>query len=188
MPVHKVKGGYQWGSKGKVYKTKKEAAKQGRAAYANGYRGDMPTPPQKPPSEGSGMPTPENAGPKMPEYKRPKTNTPTNMGQEVPNDLSVKTDMPKPDKDGDYDCDSYVPMKRDVAGNNARAYQNPALPSDPIQPMPVPADPPKSTQNRGGQPASMPDPPISSWGEGPGKNRWPTLAGSGLAGGSTKIG
>ncbi len=42
MPVRKVKGGYKWGSKGKTYKgpgAKKKAAKQGRAAYANGYRG-----------------------------------------------------------------------------------------------------------------------------------------------------
>ncbi len=41
MPVHKVNGGYQWGSKGKVYHGKNAAAKaaaQGRAAYANGYR------------------------------------------------------------------------------------------------------------------------------------------------------
>ena len=37
MPVMKVKGGYRWGSKGKVYRTKAEAAKQGRAAYASGY-------------------------------------------------------------------------------------------------------------------------------------------------------
>lgn len=42
MPVHKVQGGYKWGSSGKVYKTRAEAAKQGRAAYANGYKGDMP--------------------------------------------------------------------------------------------------------------------------------------------------
>jgi hypothetical protein len=43
MPVHKVgKSGYQWGSHGKVYRGKnarKKAAAQGRAAYANGYRG-----------------------------------------------------------------------------------------------------------------------------------------------------
>jgi hypothetical protein len=39
MPVHKTKGGYKWGSKGKVYKSKAKAARQGRAAYANGYRG-----------------------------------------------------------------------------------------------------------------------------------------------------
>lgn len=41
MPVRKVKGGFKWGSKGKVYKGKgarAKAAKQGRAAYANGYR------------------------------------------------------------------------------------------------------------------------------------------------------
>lgn len=35
MPVHKVKGGYQYGSKGKVYKTKAEAEKQGRAIKAS---------------------------------------------------------------------------------------------------------------------------------------------------------
>ena len=39
MPVMKVKGGYRWGSKGKVYKTKAEAAKQGRAIRAAGYKG-----------------------------------------------------------------------------------------------------------------------------------------------------
>lgn len=38
MPVHKVKGGYKWGKSGKVYKTKKEAEKQGRAIYASGYK------------------------------------------------------------------------------------------------------------------------------------------------------
>lgn len=39
MPVHKVKGGYKWGSHGHVYKSKTGAARQGRAAYANGYKG-----------------------------------------------------------------------------------------------------------------------------------------------------
>ena len=39
MPVVKVKGGYRWGSKGKVYKTKAEATKQGRAIRAAGYKG-----------------------------------------------------------------------------------------------------------------------------------------------------
>ena len=42
MPVHKVKSGYRWGSKGKVYKgkgAKAKAARQGRAAYAHGYKG-----------------------------------------------------------------------------------------------------------------------------------------------------
>jgi hypothetical protein len=38
MPVRKVKGGYRWGSSGKVYKTKAEAEKQGRAIYASGYK------------------------------------------------------------------------------------------------------------------------------------------------------
>lgn len=39
MPVHKVKGGWKWGGHGKVYPTKAQAEKQGRAAYANGYKG-----------------------------------------------------------------------------------------------------------------------------------------------------
>lgn len=39
MPVRKVKGGYRWGSSGKVYKTKAEAERQGRAIYAAGYEG-----------------------------------------------------------------------------------------------------------------------------------------------------
>lgn len=42
MPVKRVKGGYRWGSKGKIYRgkgAKSKAGKQGRAAYAHGYRG-----------------------------------------------------------------------------------------------------------------------------------------------------
>ena len=39
MPVKKVKGGYRWGSTGKVYKTKAAAKKQGKAIYASGYKG-----------------------------------------------------------------------------------------------------------------------------------------------------
>ena len=35
MPVHKVKGGYKYGTKGKVYPTKEQAEKQGRAIKAN---------------------------------------------------------------------------------------------------------------------------------------------------------
>lgn len=31
MPVHKVKGGYKWGNTGKVYPTKEQAEKQGKA-------------------------------------------------------------------------------------------------------------------------------------------------------------
>lgn len=38
MPVRKVKGGYQWGTTGKVYKTKAAATKQGRAIRANQAR------------------------------------------------------------------------------------------------------------------------------------------------------
>jgi hypothetical protein len=42
MPVKKVGGGYRWGTHGKLYKgkgAKAKAARQGRAAYARGYRG-----------------------------------------------------------------------------------------------------------------------------------------------------
>lgn len=38
MPIKKVKGGFKWGPKGKVYKTRKEAEKQAKAAYAAGYK------------------------------------------------------------------------------------------------------------------------------------------------------
>jgi hypothetical protein len=38
MPVRKVPGGYQWGESGKVYKTKEEAERQGRAIYSSGYK------------------------------------------------------------------------------------------------------------------------------------------------------
>lgn len=38
MPTRKVKGGYRWGSSGKVYKTKAAAERQGRAIYASGYK------------------------------------------------------------------------------------------------------------------------------------------------------
>lgn len=38
MPVRKVKGGYKWGSSGKVYATKAEAERQGRAIRASGYK------------------------------------------------------------------------------------------------------------------------------------------------------
>ena len=35
MPVRKVKGGYKWGNTGKVYKSKKDAEKQGKAIQAS---------------------------------------------------------------------------------------------------------------------------------------------------------
>lgn len=38
MPVRKVKGGYQWGTQGKVYKSKAKAEKQGRAIKASQSR------------------------------------------------------------------------------------------------------------------------------------------------------
>lgn len=38
MPVQKVAGGYRWGNSGKVYKTRAEAERQGRAAHASGYK------------------------------------------------------------------------------------------------------------------------------------------------------
>jgi hypothetical protein len=39
MPVKKVSGGYKYGDKGKVYPTKKQAEKQGRAIKANQNKG-----------------------------------------------------------------------------------------------------------------------------------------------------
>ena len=41
MPVRKVKGGYRWGTRGKIYKTRDEAERQGRAIQAStkGKRG-----------------------------------------------------------------------------------------------------------------------------------------------------
>lgn len=38
MPIKKVKGGYKWGSSGKVYSSRAKAAKQAAAAYASGYK------------------------------------------------------------------------------------------------------------------------------------------------------
>lgn len=38
MPVRKVKGGWQWGRSGKVYPTKEQAERQGRAIHASGYK------------------------------------------------------------------------------------------------------------------------------------------------------
>ena len=38
MPTRKVRGGYKYGSKGKVYKRKSDADKQGRAIQANKKR------------------------------------------------------------------------------------------------------------------------------------------------------
>lgn len=38
MPVRKVKGGYKYGTKGKVYKRKSDAAKHGRAIRASQAR------------------------------------------------------------------------------------------------------------------------------------------------------
>ena len=38
MPIKKVKGGYKWGTTGKVYKRKSDAVKQMRAIYASGWR------------------------------------------------------------------------------------------------------------------------------------------------------
>lgn len=39
MPIRKVRGGYKWGKHGHTFKTRSGAARQARAAYANGYRG-----------------------------------------------------------------------------------------------------------------------------------------------------
>lgn len=39
MPVRKVKGGYRYGNKGKVYRSKAKAEKQCRAIKANQRKG-----------------------------------------------------------------------------------------------------------------------------------------------------
>ena len=38
MPVRTVKGGYRWGSRGKVYRTRAGAERQGRAIMAKGKK------------------------------------------------------------------------------------------------------------------------------------------------------
>lgn len=39
MPVRKLAPGrWQWGTSGKVYPTKRQAERQGRAIYASGYK------------------------------------------------------------------------------------------------------------------------------------------------------
>jgi len=38
MPIKKVKGGYKWGNKGKIYKSRRGAERQARAAYSSGYK------------------------------------------------------------------------------------------------------------------------------------------------------
>lgn len=38
MPVRKVKGGYKWGASGKLYTTKAQAERQGRAIRSSGYK------------------------------------------------------------------------------------------------------------------------------------------------------
>lgn len=38
MPVRKVQGGYQWGTLGKVYPTREQAERHGRAILATGWR------------------------------------------------------------------------------------------------------------------------------------------------------
>ena len=38
MPIKRVKGGFKWGTTGKVYKTRAGAERQMRAIYASGWR------------------------------------------------------------------------------------------------------------------------------------------------------
>lgn len=42
MPVHAVEGGFRWGTRGKVYRTRGEAEAQAAAIYASGWREDSP--------------------------------------------------------------------------------------------------------------------------------------------------
>ena len=41
-PIHRVRGGWQWGEHGHVYKSKAGAERQMRAIFASGYRGRNP--------------------------------------------------------------------------------------------------------------------------------------------------
>jgi len=43
MPVRRVRGGYRWGNSGKVYPTKAQAERQGRAIFASRYQAGGPT-------------------------------------------------------------------------------------------------------------------------------------------------
>jgi len=43
MPVRRVGGGYRWGNSGKVYPTKAQAERQGRAIFASRYQAGGPT-------------------------------------------------------------------------------------------------------------------------------------------------
>lgn len=47
MPVEKVKGGYRWGKKGKVFPTRKAAERQGAAIEASKARGTVRWPAKK---------------------------------------------------------------------------------------------------------------------------------------------
>ena len=38
MPIRRVKGGYKWGSHGKVYKSRAGAVRQAQAAHAAGFK------------------------------------------------------------------------------------------------------------------------------------------------------
>ena len=40
MPIKKVNGKYKYGNSGKEYATRKQALRQMRAMYANGYKGE----------------------------------------------------------------------------------------------------------------------------------------------------
>lgn len=43
MPIHKVKGGWKWGSHGHTYKSRKGAERQAAAAHAHGFHEDRTT-------------------------------------------------------------------------------------------------------------------------------------------------
>tara|TARA_Y100001938_G_scaffold150063_1_gene239438 strand:+ start:1977 stop:2105 length:129 start_codon:yes stop_codon:yes gene_type:complete len=38
MPIKKVKGGWKWGKKGKIHKSRAKAVRQAKAIYASGYK------------------------------------------------------------------------------------------------------------------------------------------------------
>ena len=58
MPIRKVPGGYQWGTKGKVYRNREDAVKQAQAVYSSGWREKNPIIPRICPHCGTKFYTP----------------------------------------------------------------------------------------------------------------------------------
>lgn len=154
MPVRKTKSGFAWGHGHGTFKTKVEAEAQGRAAYANGYRGDMPSPP-------------ENMG-------NPKVSDMPKVGG-LP--AYQMTPVPKVKKDIGEAVPDKAPIKVAKAAKKDQKTVNlaPPLPSDPMTPMP----PPGTDKAISAPPSPPPAHPVpKKW-----PAKWPDLGGMGNTGG-----